>query len=755
MPERQPASPSRRRARRAATAAVLALVVLVLAWLALPRPPLLPNVGWSTAVFDAEGGLLRLTTAPDGRFRLWTPLAEIAPDVVAATLLYEDRRFHRHPGIDPLAVVRALLAERREGASTITMQLVRLRDGLDTTTIPGKLTQMLRAIQLERHYDKDEILEAYLNLAPYGANVEGVGAAALTWFGRPAAALTLPEALALAVVPQNPGARAPDTIDGRAALDAARIRLAASWPDDARAAEAVVPLHWRTRAELPFRAPQFVDALLARADIPRGGALRTTLDPAQQAAAESALQRWIDDRRLHGIDNGAILVLEYATATVRTWVGSADYSDAGISGQVDGVRASRSPGSALKPFIYAQAIDRGLIHPYTLLEDAPTRRGLYAPENFDGGFIGPVLAHEALTRSRNLPAVHLLEALGDDGLHRMLAQVGIRGLQGADHYGLALALGGSEIAMDELAALYAALAAGGLHRPLRVLVDEPVAAPQRLFSPEAAFVTLDMLREGTVLAAKTGTSWGFRDAWAVGVVGEMVVAVWVGHFDGRSNPALVGREAALPLLEQLAAALAPAATVPEPVGLELARIEMCVLGGDIAGRHCPRAEAGWYLPGVSPLRVNDVHREVPVRLADGLRDCVHRPPATRLEVHEFWPSHLRRLYERAGRVRRGPPPLTTTCNETLGRGDAPRILAPTAGVEYLQRIDADGDPVPVPLQAAVDAEVREVYWFVGRRLVGHGDAGATVYWVPEAGRHQLRVVDDHGRSADMALTVTP
>jgi penicillin-binding protein 1C len=264
-----------------------------------------------------------------------------------------------------------------------------------------------------------------------------------------------------------------------------------------------------------------------------------------------------------------------------------------------------------------------------------------------------------------------------------------------------------------------------------------------------------MLQDGEGLAHKTGTSWGFRDAWAVGVAGDLVIAVWVGHFDGRSNPALIGRQAALPLLRRLAAGLVPRRATPEPLGLQLARIEMCVVGGEIAGRHCPRAEPGWYLPGVSPLRVNDVHREVPVRVADGLRDCVHRPPATRLELHEFWPSHLRRLYERAGRVRRQPPPLAATCDETLGRGQAPRILAPTAGVDYVQRTDTDAEPVPIPLQAAVDAEVREVYWFVGRRLVVHGDAGETLFWIPEPGRHQLRIVDDHGRSAAMVLTVTP
>ncbi len=748
--------------RRGLAALACLLVLLVLAWAALPRPALLPNLGWSTAVLDSQGELLRLTTAADGRFRTWVPLDDTSPAILQATLLYEDRRFYRHLGVDPLSVARAVVAtlrgQRRQGASTISMQVVRLRDGLVTTTVRGKLVQMLRAVQLERHYSKRDILEAYLNLAPYGRNVEGIGAAAWIWFGRHPSEIAVPEALALAVLPQNPGGRNPDSAAGQRAIDHARSRLASAWRDarmdPTRDGELEVPLRWSSPTGLPFRAPHFVDGVLAQGDTPRGTIVRTTLDARTQDLAERLLTEWLAERAAHGLDNGAVLVVDHRTMAVRAWVGSAGFFNDAISGQVDGVRASRSPGSALKPFIYALATEQGRIHPYTLLEDAPTRHGLYAPENFEGGFEGPVLARDALVRSRNVPAVQLMATLDGPGLHGMLAAVGVRGLRNPDHYGLALALGGSEIAMDELAGLYAALARRGRWRPLRLRESAPHDDGRQLMTAEAAFIVHHMLAETQDHAVKTGTSWGFRDAWAAGVAGDYTIVVWLGHFDGRPNPVLVGRLAAQPLFERLATALVSEDSGPSPSGLNLARIDMCALGGDLAGRHCPKVEQGWFIPGVSPLRVNDIHREVPILVASGERACLHQPPLTRMESFEFWPSHLRAIFARGGVVRRAPPAMPSDCGTVAAeRGRDPAILSPTAGVEYLIRREADGSVVPLPLQVAVDADVAAVFWFAGNRLLGRVDSGETLFWAPIAGRHRLTAVDDHGRAAALPLTV--
>jgi penicillin-binding protein 1C len=352
-------------------------------------------------------------------------------------------------------------------------------------------------------------------------------------------------------------------------------------------------------------------------------------------------------------------------------VGSAGFLDAAIGGQVDGTRARRSPGSALKPFVYALAIEQGLIHPRTVLKDSPTRFRGYDPENFDGQFFGPIAAGEALVRSRNVPAVELSTRLSP-GLHAFLARAGIGALRPEPHYGLSLVLGGAEVTMEELAGLYATLASGGLWRPLRSRLAAQVPAGERLLTPEAAWTVLDMLeqnprpgpampgaRRELPIAWKTGTSHGFRDAWAVGVAGRYVLAVWIGRFDGQGNPAFVGLEAAAPLFFQVTDALragvaAERVSRPRPPGVTL--VAVCPVSGKLPGPSCHQTVDTWFLPGVSPIGTCDVHRAVALDAGTGLRAC-RAGPGTRSEVFEFWPSDLLRLFAAAGLPRRTPPPF--------------------------------------------------------------------------------------------------
>ncbi|MGM0593764.1 MAG: transglycosylase domain-containing protein, partial [Pseudomonadota bacterium] len=393
---------------------ILLLLVAIGGWW-LPRPDLYGHVGYSTAWFDRHGKLLRLELAPDERYRLKVPLEQISPAMQQATLLYEDRDFYDHGGVDPAALLRAawqtwVVGERRVGGSTLSMQLARLRYGHPHTLV-GKLQQILRALQIERHYSKREILAAYFNLAPYGRNIEGVEAASLIYFDKPAGELTLPEALALSVVPQNPVRRNPTSEAGFAELARARARLFERWaeevPEDAaRRAQIELPLAVRPPEALPFHAPHFINGIEAGP-----GRVTTTLDlPLQQRLAER-IERYVARRRSEGIHNAAALLLDSRSMEVAALIGSADFFDTSIAGQVDGSRARRSPGSALKPFVYALALEQGLIHPMTLLKDAPRRYGGYTPENFDQRFLGPVLAREALIKSRNVPAVNLTAAL--------------------------------------------------------------------------------------------------------------------------------------------------------------------------------------------------------------------------------------------------------------------------------------------------------------------------------------------------------
>jgi penicillin-binding protein 1C len=453
---------------------------------------------------------------------------------------------------------------------------------------------------------------------------------------------------------------------------------------------------------------------------------------------------------------------------VRAAVGSAGFFDARIGGQVDGTRARRSPGSALKPFVYALALDQGLIHPRTVLKDSPTRFRGYDHENFDGQFLGPIAAGEALVRSRNVPAVELATRLSP-GLHDLLTRAGVGALRPEAHYGLSLVLGGAEVTMEELVALYATLANGGLWRPLRTRLASPAAPGLRLVSPEAAWTVLDMLeqnprpgpsllraRQGVPIAWKTGTSHGFRDAWAIGIVDHWVLAVWIGRFDGQGNPAFVGVEAAAPLFFQISDALR-AGLVAGPVVRRrpagVSRVAVCPVSGKLPGPGCQQTVETWFLPGISPIDTCDVHRSVLVDRATGLRAC-RDGPGTRLQTFEFWPSDLLRLFAAAGLPRRAPPPLQPGCrlDEQAARGAAPTITSPQEGLVYSLRAGRVGQD-PLPLIAVTDGDARELFWFVDAELVGRTPTGAPLLWSPRPGSFVIRAVDDRGRAGAARIRI--
>ncbi|MCC6172579.1 MAG: penicillin-binding protein 1C [Gammaproteobacteria bacterium] len=785
-----------RRAKLVATGLALLAATLVVAHVA-PREPLLARFPASTAVHDRHGALLRLTLAADGRYRLPLPLERISPKIVAAVLLHEDQRFFRHPGVDGAALLRGawrsfVVRDRRVGASTITMQLARRLHGLDTRHLPGKLVQLLRALELEARYSKREILEAYLNLVPFGGNVEGVGAASLVYFRREAAELTLAEALSLAVVPQSPARRRPRA--DNADLAAARARLFERWRarHDASTADAVAleaPLVTGSTRDLPFFAPHAVQALLARPAAAARTRIDTTLDLRTQRLVEHQLQAFVARQRRFGIENAAALLVDVRDRSVVASVGSADFGAAAIAGQVDGTRARRSPGSALKPFIYALAFEQGLLHPMTVLEDRPQAFGPQSPENFDGEFAGPLTAQDALVRSRNVPAVAVGLRLRAPGLHGLLRGGGVANLAEPAHYGLALYLGGAEVTMRELAALYAMLADGGIWAPLRdelpSSAQAPLPMPRRLLGEPAAWVTLEMLARNprpaqafanTAIRArgpvywKTGTSNGFRDAWAAGVFDHHVLVVWIGNFDGRPNPAFVGVQVAAPLFFQLVDALRatrPAGAPDRPASMlrpppPLRRVEVCAGSGDLPNAWCPRRVETWYLPGVSPIRVSTLHRALRIDRRSGLQACADAPAAaTRIEVFESWSSDMLELFERAGLPRRRPPPLDPSCAGALaeaadiGPARAPEISSPLDGVAYLLRdADAAQPATPLALRASADAEIDALYWFVDGAFVGRAARGQGLEWLPRApGRYQLRVVDDAGRAARREVVV--
>lgn len=765
---------------RLAVSAIVAVAILAATLVTIrlwPREPLAMRIASSTAIFDRHGRLLRLTLASDHQYRLWTPLEEISPELVEALLLHEDQHFYVHPGVNVASLVRAALSSysggARVGGSTITMQLARLMYGLNTRTIGGKLEQIVRAVELELCYSKRELLEAHLNLMPYGGNIQGVGAASLVYFDKSASRLGLSEALTLVLIPQSPARRAPSQNEP-ADLRAARLRLFARWveqhPDAAGAADDIAtPLRYASLRDLPFAAPHFTNAVLQRPRPASIHSVNTTLDLRTQRSLERVLTTYVSEHRSVGIHNAAAMLVDYRDLSVRAMIGSADFFDARIEGQVNGTLAKRSPGSSLKPFIYALGIDQGVIHPQTVLKDTPTAFGPFNPENFDGRFVGPITAREALIRSRNVPALTLASQLSTPSFYQFLRSAGVSRMASEKHYGLALTLGGGEVTMEESATLYAMLANRGRLAPLRYFTDEPRVEGVRMLSEEASFMTLDMLRSaprpedsfarrrgGVQAAWKTGTSWGFRDAWTAGTFGPYVLIVWIGNFDGRGNPAFVGVQAAAPLFFRLLDALAAQEKLIEPIYRQpprMERVEVCSASGDLPNAECPQIVSTWYIPGVSPIRVSQIHRRVWVDTRTGEQACPpYNPAFTRSEVYEFWPTDLLQLFAQAGMPRRRPPP-PADCQRDVPSGTPPQITSPVIAVTYTLRSGRVGRET-IPLAANADSDVRRLHWFVDESYVGTGTPGVAIGWQPShAGRYIVRTVDDRGRADSRELAV--
>ncbi len=767
-------------------AAVFLLLFILRIW---PHDPLRGAFPGSIAVYGNDGTLLRMALSSDDQFRVWVALEDMEPRLVEAVQQYEDRWYHWHPGVNPVALARAAISTygggKRQGASTLTMQLARRLYGIRSQTWGGKLKQIACAMWLEARYSKRDILEAYLNLAPYGGNIEGVGAASLIYFHKRALNLTLPDVLTLAVIPQNPNKRGAGK-NASSPLMEARARLFQSWlerhPDAAiyKADMETAPKLYGV-AELPFLAPHLTDKLLrehsAGIRMASSGEMFSTLDRRLQATLERNVRQFIENRRSLGVRNASAMLIDITNGEVRALVGSADYFNDDIDGQVNGTAAKRSPGSALKPFIYGLALDQGLLHPQTILRDAPSSFGPFSPENFDGRFVGPISAQEALVRSRNIPAVYVASRLKQPSLYDFLKAQGVTRLASEQHYGLALALGGAEVTMEELARLYLMLANGGVPMPLQYARADgmpgaeqgklpPREAQPHALSEEAAFVTLQMLKTNIrpdtnlpaapAVAWKTGTSWGFRDAWTAGIFGRYVLLVWVGNFDGSGNPAFVGIQTAAPLFFKIVDSIRGQNLDPgelaRPWPANVTRVEVCAASGDLPNEWCKDTIPTWFIPGKSPIRISRLHRAVKIDTRTGRATCSDGPHV-KTEIFEFWPTDMQRLFRMAGMPRRAPPTLPDCGNggdyalqlsERPEDRDGPQITSPNRGVTYTLRLSA---PAPVMLRANISGRDSKLFWFANDSLIGQVNAGTDMPWTPPMpGKYQLRAIDTRGRA---------
>ncbi|UHQ19142.1 penicillin-binding protein 1C [Lysobacter sp. KIS68-7] len=766
-------------------AALSVLIVAMLLDLAFPLP--LPDTrGAGGVVVARDGTPLRAFADRGGVWRHPTTPEQVSPLYLQALIGYEDRWFWSHPGINPIALGRAGWQWVRNGhvvsgGSTLTMQVARLLDP-HSRSLWGKVRQLARAVQLEVHLSKREILTLYLDRAPYGGTIEGIEAASWAYLGKPASQLSHAEAALLAVLPQSPSRLRPDRAPelARVARDKVLARMAeqGTWSKQDVEEARIEPVVARA-----LQPPHYA-ALLAqrlRDEQPNAPRIRSTLDIDLQRMLEDRVATYFSD--LPPRTSAALLVIDNATLEARAYVGSVAFADKDRLGHVDMVKAWRSPGSTLKPFLYGLALDDGLIHSESLLVDAPQSFGDYRPGNFDMAFNGPIAASEALRLSLNVPAVDLLDRVGPTRFAARLANAGIdlKWPAGAAP-NLSMILGGTGARLEDLVGAYAALNRDGVAGRVRYTPDAP-KIERRLLSPGAAWIVRDILeahpRPGTApdtfdpqsrmrVAWKTGTSYGYRDAWALGSTRRYTVGVWVGRPDGTPMPGQYGAMTALPLLFDTIDSLptSPGDATPRPPPPDVERVDVCWPLGlppdPNAPQLCRRKRSAWVLDGVIPptfaerdARLWSAGRErIDVDATTGQRltaDCT-QAHTRRSEDIARWPALASPWLSADARAAARMPPRAIDCTPD-GR-DATEELRIDGLVDKATLARPPNSAAPLRLRVRAIGSDARVRWLLDGRLVGESKGGDA--WdldASTAGAHTLTALAETGAWASIAFKV--
>jgi len=763
----------RRRLLQALTGALgVLLVCLILAFL-IPLPERLEASDGRVVTWD-DGTPMHVSLSSDEKWRFSAPLETVDSRYLDALIAFEDQRFWSHPGVDVMALGRAFIGnlgagKRVSGASTITMQLVRLLEPRPRT-YTSKLIEVFRAMQLELRLSKREILENYLRFISFGRNVEGIHAGSLAYFGREARVLSYDEIAVLLAVPQSPTARYPHP-NNLARLREARDRIGSrlleveAFQDDGASPEDVFRMIQESSlptelVPFPRRAPH-VAQLLATAD--RSVRLQTTLDSVTQTLAEDLLGRHQEAATRSGIQHAAIVVVDHKELRVRAAVGNFDFG-ADPGSQIAAFNVPRSTGSLLKPVIFAMAIEEGLAHPRHLIEDVPAQFGTYKPENYDGRFRGLVRYDEALAASLNLPFIVHLSLLGVDAFANRLRLAGARDISTKPgFYGLSAAVGGIEMRPLDIAGLFAALANGGRARTLSLVPDS--TSETQVFTPAASYLTREALRlrdrpdfdrlrlnrDAPRFLWKTGTSFGNRDAWAVGSGARYTVAVWMGNLDQSRSSALVGSERCGPLLFDILQALEP--VVPADLPPEgMIEVNVCAYSGHLPAKACPE-KTNVLAPMESvATRICPFHKRLEVDTATGLAVRAECRAGRDVESRSFvvWPAALRRYLSAQSSPLPMAPPYAPECGRS---SDGLQIVQPQAGhrIRLIPGLDPEEQRVPLEAQAADGRQT--LYWFVDGEWIGEAPASERIWWVPTPGEHQIVVQDARGGSQSRTLHV--
>lgn len=737
--------------------------------------PVNTKIEYSTIIYSQDSTLIHGFLSYDDKWRMYTELEEITPELKKAIIFKEDKYFYCHYGINPVAIARAVFnniktGKRTSGASTITMQVARLIDP-KPRTYSNKLKEMFRAIQLEWHYTKDEILQLYLNLVPFGSNIEGVKSASVIYLGKLPGHLSIGEIAALSIIPNRPVSlklgKNNEFIKSERNIWLRRYQESKLFKKKDIEDAIEEPLN-AYRREVPKIAPHLSYRLKKK--YPGHKIIYSSLDFEMQKKIETIVKNYSQGLYFQNIKNAICLIIENETRQVKAYIGSADFYNEEDGGQVDGIMAVRSPGSTLKPLLYGIAMDRGLITPKFCVSDVPLSLSGYEPENYDGEFYGNVSIEFALSNSLNVPAVKVLAQLESQILIEKLIDINFKQIKkDQNHLGLSMILGGCGTTLEELTSMYASFANEGLYKNPQYVTESKSTSTSEieLLSKESTFMITDILTQLTrpdlpldwsnsqhmpKIGWKTGTSYGRRDAWSIGYNKKYTVGTWVGNFSGEGVPELSGAEKASPLLFKVFNAIdynSETEWFHTPAGLSFRAV--CPETGLIPSEYCESDIIDYFIPGVSSMKVCEHIKVVPVSIDSTISYCTSCKPKTGYIEAQFpnLSAEMITYYETNNIKYLKIPPHNSEC-ERLMSGDAPVITSPVNENEYY--LDTE-DEMQIMLSCHAANDVEKIYWYINKKFYRATNTNEKIFFEPPEGKVQISCSDDKGRNRNINIYV--
>jgi penicillin-binding protein 1C len=733
--------------------------------------PLPDKIEYSTIITDNKGDVVNAYLTSDQKWRMKTELDEISPLLQKTIVAKEDKHFYSHPGVNPIAVIRAFFTNlfswrRMSGASTITMQVAKMLEP-GKRNIWSKTREMFRALQLELKYSKKEILQMYLNLVPYGGNIEGVKAASVLYFKKNPDHLSLAEITALSIIPNKPGVMIPGRNNDFIIKERNR------WLERFAERKVFTKKEIEDALAEPLNAsrgsvPHFIPHLSYKLKRQGGDIIRTNINLNTQLKTEKLVEDYVRTQRLKNIKNASVIIIDNKTHKVITYVGSSNFNDTTDGGQVNGANAVRQPGSTLKPLLYGLCFDEGLLTPKTVMTDVAVNYSGYAPENYDDKFNGYVTVEYALENSLNIPAVKGLKMLGHETMIEKLSSCHFKQIQkDRRKLGLSLILGGCGTTLEELTGLFSSFAHEGKYLNPSYTQNDTAANPVTVLSPAATYMVNEILSKINrpdfpvnwtatdkmpKIAWKTGTSYGRKDAWSIGYNKNYTVGVWAGNFSGQSAADLSGTNTATPLLFKIFNTIdydSDEEWFSPPADCDIRQV--CSETGMVPSLSCNNLTTDFFIPLISSTSVCNNREEIMISANEKISYCKSCAPASgykkkwykRVEPDmQSWFEENHIAYEKI-------PPHNPEC-ELIFKGAAPQITSPVNGTEYLIN---KKDPEPLQLTCKTANDVSKVYWYINNKFYKSCNAGEKQFFVPEEGTVKISCTDDKGRNRNIRISV--